>query len=120
MVSFRYAYRLRSESEDNRTGVLSYDTPATASIPLQTLLSPLNITHLQKLLPDPSGLPSGMLKAQYELQTKYFLEGKVGWAELLLLAAGGVASTPAAGVSYSTPIVFNLVRFLHSMLYLFC
>ncbi|KZV66003.1 GMC oxidoreductase [Peniophora sp. CONT] len=97
----------------NQTGLLTYDTPATASAPLQTLLSPENITFLESLMPSDllNTTLSTSQKAQYALQRQFFDEGKVGWVELLLLAAGGVLATPEGNASYSTPIVFNLYPF---------
>ena len=67
------------------------------------------MTLLESLLPSLSDAKlSASQKAQYELQSKFFADSKVGWAELLLLAAGGVLAPPEGNTSYSTPIVFNL------------
>ena len=41
-----------------------------------------------------------------------FDEGEIGWAEFLLLAAGGATAAPSPDTSYATPIVFHLVRAL--------
>ncbi|KAI0034678.1 hypothetical protein K488DRAFT_83743 [Vararia minispora EC-137] len=106
-----YALEQRKQFEDTRTGILTYDTPATASVPLQALFSSTNITHLLALLPSMFNISSGMQRVQYELQHKYFRESKVPWAELLFLASGGAASSPEDNTSYSTPIVFNLYPF---------
>ncbi|VDB91246.1 unnamed protein product [Peniophora sp. CBMAI 1063] len=107
-----FAVEQMEQFATKQTGLLTYDTPATASVPLQTLLSAENITLLETLLPslmDPS--LSAFKQAQYKLQRQFFEGKKVGWAELLLLAAGGVLKTPEANASYSTSIVFNLYPF---------
>jgi hypothetical protein len=54
---------------------------------------------------------SPLQAVQYGLLRKWFDEGAIGWAEFLLLSAGGASSVPPSpDTSYATPIVFHLVR----------
>jgi hypothetical protein len=92
-------------------GVLTYDTAATGSIPLQPVLTKEEIELLSSLLPSPVSSDLSPLQAvQYQLLRKWFDEGEIGWAEFLLLSAGGAGSVPNPDTSYATPIVFHLVR----------
>lgn len=95
------------------TGILTYDTAATGSIPLQPVLTKEEIELLSSLLPSPvSSDLSPLQGVQYQLLRKWFDEGEIGWAEFLLLSAGGAGSVPSPDTSYATPIVFHLVRAL--------
>jgi len=91
------------------TGILTYDTAATGSIPLQPVLTKEEIELLSSLLPSPVSSDLSPLQAvQYELLRKWFDEGEIGWAEFLMLSAGGAGSVPSPDTSYATPIVFHL------------
>jgi len=93
------------------TGILTYDTAATGSIPLQPVLTKEEIELLSSLIPSPVSSDLSPLQAvQYQLLRKWFDEGEIGWAEFLLLSAGGAGSVPQPDTSYATPIVFHLVR----------
>ena len=95
------------------TGVLTYDTAATGSITLQPVLTKEEIELLSSLIPSPVASDLSPLQAvQYQLLRKWFDEGEIGWAEFLLLSAGGAGSVPSPDTSYATPIVFHLVRTL--------
>ena len=94
-----------------KTGILTYDTAATGSVPLQAVLSKEEIELLSSLLPSPVSSDFSSLQAvQYQILRKWFDEGEIGWAEFLLLSAGGATSPPSPDTSYGTPIVFHLVR----------
>ena len=97
---------------DTKTGLLTYDTAATGSVPLQSVLTNEEIALLSSLIPSSVGGDLSPLQAvQYELLRKWFHEGEIGWAEFLLLSAGGATSVPPSpDTSYATPIVFHLVR----------
>ena len=102
---------LRTRSTATGTGVLTYDTAATGSIPLQPVLTKEEIELLSSLIPSPVSSDLSPLQAvQYQLLRKWFDEGEIGWAEFLLLSAGGAGSVPSPDTSYATPIVFHLVR----------
>ncbi|KAI0270555.1 hypothetical protein BC834DRAFT_967324 [Gloeopeniophorella convolvens] len=91
------------------TGLLTYDTAMTGSIPLQAFLSKEEVATLSALIPSPVSSDFSPLQAvQYQLLRKWFDEGELGWAEFLMLSAGGAASTPSPDTSYATPIVFHL------------
>jgi hypothetical protein len=79
---------------------------------LQSVLTEEEIALLSSLIPSPVGSDLSPLQAvQYELLRKWFHEGEIGWAEFLLLSAGGATSVPPSpDTSYATPIVFHLVR----------
>ncbi|KAI0255558.1 hypothetical protein BJV78DRAFT_684203 [Lactifluus subvellereus] len=94
------------------TGILTYDTAATGSVPLQSVLSKEEIELLSSLIPSPVSSDHSPLQAvQYQLLRKWFDEGEIGWAEFLLLSAGGAGSMPSSDTSYATPIVFHLHPF---------
>lgn len=94
------------------TGILTYDTAATGSVPLQPVLTKEEIESLSSLIPSPVGSDLSPLQAvQYQLLRKWFDEGEIGWAEFLLLSAGGAGSVPSPDTSYATPIVFHLHPF---------
>jgi len=94
------------------TGVLTYDTAATGSIPLQPVLTKEEIDLLSSLIPSPVSSDLSPLQAvQYDLLRKWFDKGEIGWAEFLLLSAGGAGSVPDPDTSYATPIVFHLHPF---------
>jgi hypothetical protein len=79
---------------------------------LQSVLSKEEIKLLSSLIPSSVGSDLSPLQAvQYQVLRKWFDEGKIGWAEFLLLSAGGAGSVPSPDTSYATPIVFHLVRF---------
>ena len=100
-----------TQSAATQTGILTYDTAATGSVPLQSVLSKKEIELLSSLIPSAVGSDLSPLQAvQYELLRKWFDEGEIGWAEFLLLSAGGATSPPSPDTSYATPIVFHLVR----------
>jgi hypothetical protein len=100
-------------SAETGTGILTYDTAATGSIPLQPVLNKEEIELLSSLIPSPVASDLSPLQAvQYQLLRKWFDEGEIGWAEFLLLSAGGAGSVPSPDTSYATPIVFHLVRTL--------
>ena len=102
---------LCTRSTATGTGVLTYDTAATGSIPLQPVLTKEEIELLSSLIPSPVSSDLSPLQAvQYQLLRKWFDEGEIGWAEFLLLSAGGAGSVPSPDTSYATPIVFHLVR----------
>ena len=102
---------MRTRSTATGTGVLTYDTAATGSIPLQPVLTKEEIELLSSLIPSPVSSDLSPLQAvQYQLLRKWFDEGEIGWAEFLLLSAGGAGSVPSPDTSYATPIVFHLVR----------
>ncbi|KAI9432683.1 alcohol oxidase [Lactarius indigo] len=93
-------------------GILTYDTAATGSIPLQPVLTKEEIELLSSLIPSPVSSDLSPLQAvQYQLLRKWFDEGEIGWAEFLLLSAGGAGSVPSPDTSYATPIVFHLHPF---------
>ena len=95
------------------TGILTYDTAATGSVPLQPVLTKEEIELLSSLITSPVASDLSPLQAvQYRLLRKWFDEGEIGWAEFLLLSAGGAGSVPSPDTSYATPIVFHLVRIL--------
>ncbi|KAI0299027.1 hypothetical protein B0F90DRAFT_1926343 [Multifurca ochricompacta] len=97
---------------ETKTGILTYDTAATGSVPLQAVLSKEDIELLSSLIPGPvSGDNSPLQAVQYQLLRKWFDEGEIGWAEFLLLSAGGAGSVPSPDTSYATPIVFHLHPF---------
>jgi hypothetical protein len=99
------------QSAETKTGILTYDTAATGSVPLQSVLSKEEIEQLSSLIPSAVGSDLSPLQAvQYQLLRKWFDEGEIGWAEFLLLSAGGATSPPSPDTSYATPIVFHLVR----------
>ncbi|KAI9463510.1 alcohol oxidase [Russula earlei] len=105
----QYHIDLHAEAQ---TGILTYDTAATGSVPLQSVLSKEEIELLSSLIP--SAVSSGhspLQGVQYELLRKWFEEGEIGWAEFLLLSAGGATGTPSPDTSYATPIVFHLHPF---------
>lgn len=96
---------------ETKTGILTYDTAATGSVPLQAVLSKEEIELLSSLIPSPVSSDFSSLQAvQYQILRKWFDEGEIGWAEFLLLSAGGATSAPSPDTSYATPIVFHLVR----------
>jgi len=96
---------------ETKTGILTYDTAATGSVPLQAVLSKEEIELLSSLLPSPVSSDFSSLQAvQYQILRKWFDEGEIGWAEFLLLSAGGATAPPSPDTSYGTPIVFHLVR----------
>jgi hypothetical protein len=98
-------------SAETKTGILTYDTAATGSVPLQSVLSKEEIELLSSLIPSPVSSDFSPLQAvQYQILRKWFDEGEIGWAEFLLLSAGGATSAPSPDTSYATPIVFHLVR----------
>jgi hypothetical protein len=100
-----------SPSLETQTGILTYDTAATGSVPLQAVLSKEEIELLSSLMPLKVGSDLSPLQAvQYWLLRKWFDEGEIGWAEFLLLSAGGATGAPSPDTSYATPIVFHLVR----------
>lgn len=100
-----------ARSAETKTGILTYDTAATGSVPLQAVLSEEEIELLSSLIPSAVGSDLSPLQAvQYDLLRKWFDEGEIGWAEFLLLSAGGATSAPSPDTSYATPIVFHLVR----------
>lgn len=100
-----------TQSAETKTGILTYDTAATGSVPLQSVLSEEEIELLSSLIPSSVGSDLSPLQAvQYDLLRKWFNEGEIGWAEFLLLSAGGATSAPSPDTSYATPIVFHLVR----------
>ena len=102
---------LCTRSTATGTGVLTYDTAATGSVPLQPVLTKEEIELLSSLIPSPvSSDLSPLQGVQYQLLRKWFDEGEIGWAEFLLLSAGGAGSVPSPDTSYATPIVFHLVR----------
>jgi len=97
---------------ETKTGILTYDTAATGSVPLQSILTEEEIELLSSLIPSPvSSDHSPLQGVQYQLLRKWFDEGEIGWAELLLLSAGGATAAPLADTSYATPIVFHLHPF---------
>jgi hypothetical protein len=101
----------RTRSAATGKGVLTYDTAATGSIPLQPVLTKEEIELLSSLIPSPVSSDLSPLQAvQYQLLRKWFDEGEIGWAEFLMLSAGGAGSVPSPDTSYATPIVFHLVR----------
>jgi len=94
---------------ETKTGILTYDTAATGSVPLQSVLSKEEIELLSSLIPSPVSSDFTPLQAvQYQLLRKWFDEGEIGWAEFLLLSAGGATGAPSPDTSYATPIVFHL------------
>ncbi|KAI0052472.1 GMC oxidoreductase [Auriscalpium vulgare] len=94
------------------TGALTYDTAATGSTSLQSFLTAQNISSLEALMPSPDDARlSPLQKAQFKFLHDIFQEGKIGWAEFLVLASGGAASVPAPDTSYATPIIFHLYPF---------
>lgn len=96
---------------ETKTGILTYDTAATGSVPLQAVLSKEEIELLSSLIPSPVSSDFSSLQAvQYQILRKWFDEGEIGWAEFLLLSAGGATSASSPDTSYATPIVFHLVR----------
>jgi hypothetical protein len=100
------------KSAETKTGIFTYDTAATGSVSLQSVLTDEEIALLSSLIPSPVGSDLSPLQAvQYELLRKWFHEGEIGWAEFLLLSAGGATPVPPSpDTSYATPIVFHLVR----------
>ncbi|KAH9996169.1 hypothetical protein BJV74DRAFT_828663 [Russula compacta] len=97
---------------ETKTGILTYDTAATGSVPLQSVLSKEEIELLSSLIPSPVSSDFSPLQAvQYQILRKWFDEGEIGWAEFLLLSAGGATSAPSPDTSYATPIVFHLHPF---------
>ena len=107
-----------TRSAETKTGILTYDTAATGSVSLQSVLSKEEIEQLSSLIPSAVGSDLSPLQAvQYELLRKWFDEGEIGWAEFLLLSAGGVTGAPGPDTSYATPIVFHLVRTTRSPYY---
>jgi len=101
-----------TQSAETKAGILTYDTASTGSVPLQSVLTKEEIELLSSLIPSPVGSDLSPLQAvQYEIIRKWFHEGEIGWAEFLLLSAGGATSVPPSpDTSYATPIVFHLVR----------
>jgi hypothetical protein len=100
-----------TRSAETKTGIFTYDTAATGSVSLQSVLSKEEIEQLSSLIPSAVGSDLSPLQAvQYGLLRKWFDEGEIGWAEFLLLSAGGVTGAPGPDTSYATPIVFHLVR----------
>ena len=100
-----------TRSAETKTGIFTYDTAATGSVSLQSVLSKEEIEQLSSLIPSAVGSDLSPLQAvQYGLLRKWFDEGEIGWAEFLLLSAGGVTGAPGPDTSYGTPIVFHLVR----------
>ncbi|KAN0118213.1 hypothetical protein V8E52_005474 [Russula decolorans] len=98
---------------ETKTGIFTYDTAATGSVSLQSVLTDEEIALLSSLIPSPVGSDLSPLQAvQYELLRKWFHEGEIGWAEFLLLSAGGATPVPPSpDTSYATPIVFHLHPF---------
>ncbi|KAF8494421.1 alcohol oxidase [Russula emetica] len=98
---------------ETKTGIFTYDTAATGSVPLQSVLTDEEIALLSSLIPSSVGSDLSPLQAvQYELLRKWFHEGEIGWAEFLLLSAGGATSVPPSpDTPYATPIVFHLHPF---------
>lgn len=77
------------------------------------MLTKEEIELLSSLIPSHVSSDLSPLQAvQYKLLRKWFDEGEIGWAEFLMLSAGGAGSVPSPDTSYATPIVFHLVRTL--------
>ncbi|KAH9988871.1 hypothetical protein BJV77DRAFT_720538 [Russula vinacea] len=111
-INSTFAQQQLALHAETKTGILTYDTAATGSVPLQAVLSEEEIELLSSLIPSAVGSDLSPLQAvQYDLLRKWFDEGEIGWAEFLLLSAGGATSAPSPDTSYATPIVFHLHPF---------
>jgi hypothetical protein len=82
----------------------------THSISLQPILAKEEIELLSSLILSPisSDLPP-LQVVQYQFLCKWFDKGEIGWAEFLLLSAGGAGSVPSPNTSYAMLIIFHLV-----------
>ncbi|KAH9960162.1 GMC oxidoreductase-domain-containing protein, partial [Russula dissimulans] len=104
---------------ETKTSILTYDTAATGSVPLQSILTKEEIELLSSLIPSPvSSNHSPLQGVQYQLLRKWFGEGEIGWAELLLPSAGGARAAPLVDTSYATPIVFHLHPFTRGSMHI--
>ncbi|KAN0139941.1 hypothetical protein V8E53_002246 [Lactarius tabidus] len=81
----------------------------THSISLQPILAKEEIELLSSLILSPisSDLPP-LQVVQYQFLCKWFDKGEIGWAEFLLLSAGGAGSVPSPNTSYAMLIIFHL------------
>ncbi|KAI0059930.1 alcohol oxidase [Artomyces pyxidatus] len=100
-----------AQYQKNRTGALSYSSPAWSTIPLKSFITKGNLTNITD-----SFLPSlrpanGLQGVQFSLLKQHLTDGKIGWGEFTMIPSGGLASLPQPNTSYISPIFLNFHPF---------
>ncbi|KAJ7493606.1 alcohol oxidase [Mycena latifolia] len=108
-------FRLQQQAIYNASGqgALSFTPAALAPISLQTLFGEDATTAMIDLLKTSlHGMTQSALQTvQYDAQLKMLQTGKNPFLELVVVPTGGVAASPAPGVSYTTIAVMQLHPF---------
>ncbi|KAI0315855.1 alcohol oxidase [Amylostereum chailletii] len=99
----------------NRTGALTYSSPAWSTLPLASFLSPSNLSSLLSSASastfSSSTNATTLRDVQYRLLAREINDTSVGWGEFTLIPSGGLASPARPNVSYISPIFLNFHPF---------